>query len=429
MKPSILVLVCVSGLALAQDKPRVFVQGKGSQDVTTSSGKWSSRSTIDSHDESMEVTKDLQKNCAGAIVTLSQANADYTVILNRESKHNRGLLRTNSQIQVANRLGDILGTNATRTVGNASKDACQLILADWVQHGRMSVPDSPSPAPVTAPAAPATAEAPVQAVNVQTVSVVGSQTGAAVEEAPATATKTGNLGGDSADAATNVGNFVPPMGDATAEISSDPSGAEIEIDGSFVGSTPSSLGIAAGEHIVRVSKNGYKGWERTLKSSTGNIKIAAVLEPIFVASAGTAHAAPQTHDATQSQGNQSITSAPGTTPSRNDSPVVAAAQIIRIPDPAASSPPGPPEEALIGVSFTGNPTVRHDGVEISGVQPRGPADNIDMKPGDVILAIDDHYLFTIDEVRADLLRYKPGVRLLIRYRRNQFISENYLALR
>jgi hypothetical protein len=89
MKPSILVFVCVTGLALAQDKPRVFVQGKGSQDVTTSAGRWSSRSTIDSHDESMEVTKDLQKNCAGMIVTLTQPNADYTVILNRESKHNR----------------------------------------------------------------------------------------------------------------------------------------------------------------------------------------------------------------------------------------------------------------------------------------------------------------------------------------------------
>jgi hypothetical protein len=69
----------------------------------------------------MEVTKNLQKECAGVTVTLVQSNADYTVILNRESKHNRGLLRTNSQIQVANRLGDIIGTNATRTVANASK--------------------------------------------------------------------------------------------------------------------------------------------------------------------------------------------------------------------------------------------------------------------------------------------------------------------
>jgi hypothetical protein len=39
----------------------------------------------------MEVTKDLQKNCA---VTLNQSNADSTIMLNRESKKNRGLLRS-----------------------------------------------------------------------------------------------------------------------------------------------------------------------------------------------------------------------------------------------------------------------------------------------------------------------------------------------
>lgn len=78
----------------AQDKPRVFVQGKGSEDVNLTArvagghhwGAWGSRSTIDSHDESIEVTKDLQKNCSAVIVTLNQSNADYTVMLNRESK-------------------------------------------------------------------------------------------------------------------------------------------------------------------------------------------------------------------------------------------------------------------------------------------------------------------------------------------------------
>jgi len=67
----------------------------------------------------MEVTKDLQKDCSSIVVTLNQSNADYTVLLNRESKKNRGLLRSNSQIEVANRAGDVLGTSATRTVDTA----------------------------------------------------------------------------------------------------------------------------------------------------------------------------------------------------------------------------------------------------------------------------------------------------------------------
>lgn len=189
-----LVLVCLvmSGLAVAQDKPRVFVQGKGSQDVTSSGsggggkhwGVWGSNSTIDSHDEAMEVTKDLQKECGGVTVTLNQSAADYTIMLNRESKKNRGLLRANSQVQVANRLGDVLGTNATHTVGNASKDACQLIVADWSQHGRLQVSDTAAPAsapattpaPAVAPAVSATA-APATGARIQTVSE--TQTGPA----------------------------------------------------------------------------------------------------------------------------------------------------------------------------------------------------------------------------------------------------------
>jgi len=89
---------------------------------------------------------------------------------------------------------------------------------------------------------------------------------------------------------------------------------------------------------------------------------------------------------------------------------------------------GPPEEALMGISLTGKPTVRHDGIAISAVRPKGPADDIDLKPGDVILAIDDHYLYTINELRAELLRHKPGVRVRIHYRHYLFINENYLTI-
>src|SRR5579864_1665467 len=161
MKPwGLLFVLAIALSANAQDKPRVFVQGKGSENVSSNGsggggrhwGAWGSKSTIDAHDESMEVTKDLQKNCSGAIITIKEDSADYIVMMNRESKQNRGLLRTDSQIQVANKAGDIIGTNATRTVGNAAKDACNLILADWQAHGPMNVQqgaEAPAPQPAT----------------------------------------------------------------------------------------------------------------------------------------------------------------------------------------------------------------------------------------------------------------------------------------
>lgn len=162
---ALLGLIAIALTANAQDKPRIFVQGKGSENVSSNGsgaggrhwGAWGSKSTIDSHDENMEVTKDLQKNCSGAIITINQGNADYIVMMNRESKQNRGLLRSNSQIQVASKAGDVIGTNATHTVGNAAKDACNLILADWQAHGPMNSqqgnvqegPEAPASQPAT----------------------------------------------------------------------------------------------------------------------------------------------------------------------------------------------------------------------------------------------------------------------------------------
>jgi hypothetical protein len=104
------------------------------------------------------------------------------------------------------------------------------------------------------------------------------------------------------------------------------------------------------------------------------------------------------------------------------------ALVIPSPEPVANSSSGRAEESLIGVWFSGNPTVRHDGLEISGVQPKGPADKLDIKPGDVIIALDGHFLYTINDLRALLRGHEQRGRLGIRYRRDRLTYENYLAL-
>jgi hypothetical protein len=65
---------------------------------------------------------------------------------------------------------------------------------------------------------------------------------------------------------------------AELEVSSTPDGADIEIDGNFVGSTPSTLGVAAGPHQLSVKKAGFKPWERKITVSSGRVKIDATLE-------------------------------------------------------------------------------------------------------------------------------------------------------
>jgi hypothetical protein len=60
--------------------------------------------------------------------------------------------------------------------------------------------------------------------------------------------------------------------------SSVPPGAEIEMDGTFVGHTPSSIPVPLGEHSIRITKSGYKPWERKVSTVGGEVTIAAELE-------------------------------------------------------------------------------------------------------------------------------------------------------
>ena len=58
-----------------------------------------------------------------------------------------------------------------------------------------------------------------------------------------------------------------------------PSGADVELDGNFVGDTPSTIGVSPGAHTVGVKKPGYKTWERKITVSSGKVNISAELEP------------------------------------------------------------------------------------------------------------------------------------------------------
>jgi len=70
----------------------------------------------------------------------------------------------------------------------------------------------------------------------------------------------------------------PPAMAAILEIVSTPPGADIEIDGNFVGNSPSSLSISQGNHTLRLTKKGYNTWERKLTVFSGKVTVAAELE-------------------------------------------------------------------------------------------------------------------------------------------------------
>jgi serine protease DegS len=85
-------------------------------------------------------------------------------------------------------------------------------------------------------------------------------------------------------------------------------------------------------------------------------------------------------------------------------------------------------ESSIGAFTDGNPDVRHDGITLTALTPGGPAEQAGLKAGDVILAIDNHYLFTIRELQQDIARQPPGTKISIRYRRYATIYEASLIV-
>jgi hypothetical protein len=101
------------------DKPRVFLQAasKGNQ--------WAAV-----RDQSMEMSKDFEKDCPGVRITLNQQMADYTVALNHIEV---GFSRDN-QFQVANKSGDLIShTKEGGSIDGGVKKACAAILDDWTR--------------------------------------------------------------------------------------------------------------------------------------------------------------------------------------------------------------------------------------------------------------------------------------------------------
>jgi hypothetical protein len=149
-------------------------------------------------------------------------------------KGGKGLLRHKNKVAVFEHAsGDVVISHSTLSLGGSVEDACHGINQHWAKHAqeilaakvRTSSPATPQPAPTQ-------------------VSV--SQT---------TSPSSISLAVDSA-----------------------PQGADIEVDGEFVGSTPSTINVPSGKHLVAVKKKGYSDWSKTLSVAGGSIHLSADLE-------------------------------------------------------------------------------------------------------------------------------------------------------
>jgi len=110
----------------------------------------------------------------------------------------------------------------------------------------------------------------------------------------------------------------PATVQASLVIDSSPPGADIEIDGAFVGNTPSTVPVTPGSHEIAVKKKGFSDWNRKLSVTGGSVHLSAELESSPAPAAAPSAAPPPTSPAPPAPA-----SAPSTAPAATAAPAPA----------------------------------------------------------------------------------------------------------
>lgn len=224
-------MLLIGSHVLAEDHPRVFVTDSTSWETRGSAGgsggTWAASSHGGARPQTAEIIKTFGERCPNVLVNNKQEMADYIVVLDHEG--GKGWLQHKNKVAVFNAVsGDSVVSKSTLSLGGSVQEACEAIARHWSEHGAEMRAEANKAKEKTASSLPtAIAAAPVA---------------------------------------------------ARVSVASNPDGADIDIDGSFVGNTPSTIELAPGEHTVTVTKLGFKPWTRKAKISGGEIKMSAELE-------------------------------------------------------------------------------------------------------------------------------------------------------
>jgi PEGA domain len=222
-----LLLLPVAAQTSDPQKARVFITDSQSWQMTGNSGGsnngFAGHSSGGARPQTAEIVKTFGDRCSSVVVNNKQDKADYVVVLDHEG--GKSILAHDNKVAVFNSDGDAVVSHSTRSLGNSVKDACEAIEKDW-------------------PARAGKVTAQKQAAQLVSVS----------------------------DKSTT------PSGASKIAVSSMPANADISLDGSFVGNTPSEIDVPPGDHTLTVSKSGFKPWERKFKATGGSVNINAELE-------------------------------------------------------------------------------------------------------------------------------------------------------
>jgi PEGA domain len=214
------------------DKPRIFVTDSNSWSTQGaaggSHGSFGASSSGGARPQTAEIIKTFGQRCPQVTVNNRADVSNYIVELDHEG--GKGLLMHKDKIAVfVQTSGDSIFSESTVSVGGSVQDACTAILKHWGEHAA-ELKAAPSANSQSSPGVVANGAAPL-------ATAVSQQTSIAIDAS------------------------VP--------------NCDIEVDGNFMGSTPSTLNRAPGKHEIVVKKTGYQNWSRTMLVVTGAVRLNA----------------------------------------------------------------------------------------------------------------------------------------------------------
>ena len=221
------------------DRARVFItdsnsweqRGASGGGANSRGGGFFSSSSGGARPQTAEIIKTFTQRCPQVQINNRPEMVDYVVELDHEG--GKGLLTHKDKIAVFVRTsGDSIFAKSTLSVGGSVQDACGAILTHWTAHA----PELKTAALAAAAPPPPPAPAPVTVI---------AQTAAA-----------------------------PPQG---VSVDSNVPNCDIEVDGEFVGNTPSAVTLTPGKHQITVKKTGYQDWTRTMTFTGGTVHLNAEL--------------------------------------------------------------------------------------------------------------------------------------------------------
>jgi hypothetical protein len=92
-------------------------------------GKVAGFSSGGARPQTAELIRTFGQRCPQVIVTIKREAADYILLFDREGA--KGVVRRDNKFALFRRDGDAVGSGSTRTLGNAVKDACAVLVKDW----------------------------------------------------------------------------------------------------------------------------------------------------------------------------------------------------------------------------------------------------------------------------------------------------------